>query len=365
MHRRSSTAGRAGHAGRAGWSSTAATPTSTGSAPAGPGRQVVIGGPDARYRGVRDLIGELALMPVEGGARVAIIEGAERMNEDAQSALLKTLEEPPAGVTIILCADGEARLLPTVRSRCFRVRLGLVGAARHRGDPRATTAWPIRRPPPGSAGSRAGGPGLALAYARAPEAVLIRAELTRVLLDLHRCPPVRPAGRSPGRDPARDRPGRPRSAPAMPVTAPARPTRRRGPAAAAARRPRVPTSRAAAERRRRPATTRRRVRPTRRPVPPADPGRPSGGAASRSCSACGPTSPATSPWSGSGGARSVHDTVLLEELTAIAGRHPAGPRGGVPGARAARRPSCSAGNVSPELVLDALVLAWPSRSAAA
>ena len=69
--------------------------------PAGPGRQVVMGGPDAKYRGVRDLIAELQLMPVEGGARVAIIEAADRMNEDAQGALLKTLEEPPSGVTII------------------------------------------------------------------------------------------------------------------------------------------------------------------------------------------------------------------------------------------------------------------------
>ena len=40
--------------------------------------------------------------PDEGRARVAIVEGAERMNEDAQSALLKTLEEPPAGVVIVL-----------------------------------------------------------------------------------------------------------------------------------------------------------------------------------------------------------------------------------------------------------------------
>jgi DNA polymerase-3 subunit delta' len=86
-------------------------------APAGPGRQVVIGGPDSKYRGVRDLITDLALMPAEGGARVAIVEGAERMNEDAQSALLKTLEEPAPGVTIALCADQEDRLLPTVRSR--------------------------------------------------------------------------------------------------------------------------------------------------------------------------------------------------------------------------------------------------------
>ena len=151
--------------------------------PVGPGRQVVIGGSDPRARGVRDLLAELVLMPVEGGARVAIIEGADRMNEDAQSALLKTLEEPPAGVTIILCADQEARLLPTVRSRCARIRLGLVGAR----DIEAIVAdHGLVDPPTASRlGRLAGGrPGIALAYARAPEAVLIRAELTRVLLDM-------------------------------------------------------------------------------------------------------------------------------------------------------------------------------------
>ena len=95
-------------------------------------------------------------MPVEGGARVAIIEGADRMNEDAQSALLKTLEEPPAGVTIVLCADDEARLLPTVRSRCFRLRLGLVARATSKRSSR-TTAWPTRRPRRGSAASPAVG----------------------------------------------------------------------------------------------------------------------------------------------------------------------------------------------------------------
>ena len=49
------------------------------------------------------------------------------MNEDAQTALLKTLEEPPAGVVIVLCADQEERLLPTIRSRCARIRLGPLG----------------------------------------------------------------------------------------------------------------------------------------------------------------------------------------------------------------------------------------------
>ena len=151
--------------------------------PEGPGGQVVIGGPDARHRGVRDLVSELALLPVEGGARVAIVEHADRMNEDAQSALLKMLEEPPAGVTIVLCAEGEESLLPTVRSRAARVRLGPVG-------PRAIEAILAEHgvadaPTAARLGRLAGGrPGLAFAYARNPEAVTIRHELTRTLLDL-------------------------------------------------------------------------------------------------------------------------------------------------------------------------------------
>jgi hypothetical protein len=66
----------------------------------------------------------------------------------------------------------------------------------------------------------------------------------------------------------------------------------------------------------------------------------------------------------SGGSRSVHDTVLLEELSAIA-------RSLEPGhataflERSARAAEWLAGNVSPELILDSLVLAWPRRRAAA
>ena len=151
--------------------------------PEGPGGQVVIGGPEAKHRGVRDLVADLALLPVEGGARVAIVERADRMNDDAQTALLKTLEEPPAEVTIVLCADEEERLLPTVRSRCARVRLGPVAA---RGVEAVLAEHDAADPPTAARlGRLAGGrPGLALAYARAPEAVTIRAEISRALLDL-------------------------------------------------------------------------------------------------------------------------------------------------------------------------------------
>ncbi len=151
-------------------------------APAGPGDQIGIGGTD-RPRGVRDLVADLALMPVEGGARVAIVESADRMTEDAQSAFLKTLEEPPDGVVTILCADDDARLLPTIRSRCARIRLGPVGAR----DIEALLAERgVAEPPIAARLARlAGGrPGAAMSYALSPEAQTIRAEIARRLLDL-------------------------------------------------------------------------------------------------------------------------------------------------------------------------------------
>lgn len=153
-------------------------------APDGPGGQIKIGErTNADPATVRGLVSSLSLLPIEGGARVAIVEGAHRMNDDAQSALLKTLEEPGPGVTIILCADEEERLLPTIRSRCARIRLGTLGLREIEailGDLGAAD-------PPTAArlGRLAGGrPGLALAYARAPEAVLARTEIARSLLDL-------------------------------------------------------------------------------------------------------------------------------------------------------------------------------------
>lgn len=153
-------------------------------APEGPGGQIRIGERSNADPGtVRRLVSDLSLLPVEGGARVAIVEGAHRMNEDAQSALLKTLEEPAAGVTIVLCADEEELLLPTIRSRCARIRLGTLDVR----EIEAILGEQAAADPPTAArlGRLAGGrPGIALAYARAPEAVLARTEIARSLLDL-------------------------------------------------------------------------------------------------------------------------------------------------------------------------------------
>jgi DNA polymerase-3 subunit delta' len=153
-------------------------------APEGPGGQVKIGDASNPDPGTaRHLIGELALLPAEGGARVAIVEQAHRLNEDAQNALLKLLEEPPAGVTIVLCADDEEFLLPTVRSRCARVRLSAVAS-------REIESWlgelGVADAPQAARLARLadGRPGLALAYARSADAERIRGEITRGLLDM-------------------------------------------------------------------------------------------------------------------------------------------------------------------------------------
>jgi DNA polymerase III subunit delta' len=72
---------------------------------------------------VRELSAELALTAHAGGATVATIAPAEAMNQNAANALLKTLEEPRPGATLILLAAVPSRLPATVLSRCQRLVL--------------------------------------------------------------------------------------------------------------------------------------------------------------------------------------------------------------------------------------------------
>lgn len=59
----------------------------------------------------------------QNGWRVAIIDTADDMNDHAANALLKRLEEPPAGALLLLLSNTPGRLLPTIRSRCQRLTL--------------------------------------------------------------------------------------------------------------------------------------------------------------------------------------------------------------------------------------------------
>jgi DNA polymerase-3 subunit delta' len=72
---------------------------------------------------VRRLGGFFGLSSGAGGWRVAIIDTADDMNDNAANALLKILEEPPSRSILLVLANSPARLLPTIRSRCQRLDL--------------------------------------------------------------------------------------------------------------------------------------------------------------------------------------------------------------------------------------------------
>ena len=60
-----------------------------------------------------------------GARRIALVHPAEAMNPNTANALLKALEEPPAGAVFILVTHALARLLPTVRSRCVKIPVAI------------------------------------------------------------------------------------------------------------------------------------------------------------------------------------------------------------------------------------------------
>jgi hypothetical protein len=81
------------------------------------------GAGDTRVRiaQIRALQARLRLRANEGARKAAILADAEWLNQEAQNALLRLLEEPPPGTTLILVAASAAGLLATVRSRCQRI----------------------------------------------------------------------------------------------------------------------------------------------------------------------------------------------------------------------------------------------------
>lgn len=70
---------------------------------------------------VRALADFLNIGSHRGRLRIALVHPAEDMNAHAANAVLKALEEPPAGAVFILVSHRPARLLPTVRSRCVGI----------------------------------------------------------------------------------------------------------------------------------------------------------------------------------------------------------------------------------------------------
>ncbi len=126
-----------------------------------------------KIEAVRELIYSLSLKPIEAKRRVACLIDFDAANDQSQNALLKTLEEPPDNVVLILTADSADALLPTIRSRCevldlrplpaIKVRDALV--TRHGID--AERAELLAR-------VSGGRPGIALRLAQDPESLADR-----------------------------------------------------------------------------------------------------------------------------------------------------------------------------------------------
>ena len=101
---------------------------------------------EIRIDQIRELIEDLSLTSHGGGAKIAIITPADRLNRNAVNALLKTLEEPTARTHIILVAAQPGRLPATIRSRCQRMVLPVPSEAQClgwlQGQAHAPAAWP-------------------------------------------------------------------------------------------------------------------------------------------------------------------------------------------------------------------------------
>lgn len=86
--------------------------------------------PDGRFiktDQMRELQGEMYARPTEGRARIAIIDGAERLNAEAGNRVLKLLEEPPPYAVFLLLTHNLAGVLPTILSRCQIVNFPPLG----------------------------------------------------------------------------------------------------------------------------------------------------------------------------------------------------------------------------------------------
>lgn len=96
------------------------------------GKELEIKGNDLRemdsadFRGidaVRDIRKQAQYKPLEGSRRMWILDEVHQLTKDAQSALLKILEDTPAHVYFVLCTTDPQKLLPTVRDRCSQFEM--------------------------------------------------------------------------------------------------------------------------------------------------------------------------------------------------------------------------------------------------
>ena len=113
-------------------------------APESKARRILIG--DDEEEGIRKLNRFVSLTPYSGQRKVGVVLEADRMNESAANAFLKTLEEPPGSSLLLLLTNSVQNLLPTIVSRCQRIVLS--AAQEDEGPWQAALLDVLRRGPP-------------------------------------------------------------------------------------------------------------------------------------------------------------------------------------------------------------------------
>lgn len=78
-------------------------------------------GNNVKIEQIRELNRKVVEKPIVSTKKVYIINDGQNITKEAQNALLKTLEEPPEYVTIILITTSESAFLPTIKSRCTKI----------------------------------------------------------------------------------------------------------------------------------------------------------------------------------------------------------------------------------------------------
>ena len=77
-----------------------------------------------------NIVADVAIRPYHGKIKIYVIDEADKMTVGAQNALLKTIEEPPDYVVILLLVKNSSLLLETIRSRCIKLLLTAVSNER-------------------------------------------------------------------------------------------------------------------------------------------------------------------------------------------------------------------------------------------
>ena len=80
-----------------------------------------------------DIVSEVYVKPVNMPNKIFVINNLDVSTEEAQNKLLKVLEEPPKNVFFLISASNETRVLPTIRSRCDKIKINPLSQEEIRG----------------------------------------------------------------------------------------------------------------------------------------------------------------------------------------------------------------------------------------